>query len=76
MNSGRNLWDELHFRYDAGAAYANTLEMQWQTLDGQVDAERFALVSSKLAEQVVHYRKWHDTSLKFFIERSGRSAPM
>jgi alpha-glucuronidase len=75
MQSGRTLWDELNFRFETGARYSNTLKQEWNTLKGQIDAERFALVSGKLTEQEEHYRKWRDTSLNFFIETSGRSAP-
>jgi alpha-glucuronidase len=75
MRSGRNLWEELCFRYDSGLEYSKTLEKQWQTLEGQVDAERFTLVSRRLAEGEAHAKKWHDACVDFFAKQSGRPVP-
>jgi alpha-glucuronidase len=75
MRSGRNLWEELCFRYDSGYTFAKNLSAQWRTLEGQVDDERFSFVLSKLKEQEKHVKHWHDTCLKFFADESGRSVP-
>ncbi len=75
MQSGRTLWEELCFRYDEGLEHARHLTVQWQTLAGQVDAERYAEVSHRLAEQEALAKKWRDTCVSFFAKKSGRSAP-
>jgi alpha-glucuronidase len=75
MYSGRNLWEELCFRYDRGLQHAKDLTVQWQTLEGQVDSERFVDVSHRLAEQQELAQKWRDICVAYFSKTSGRSLP-
>lgn len=75
MKSGRNLWEELCYKYESGYEYAKTLQKEWKSLEGKVDAERFALVSHKLVEQEAHHKLWRDTCITFFSRTSGLEIP-
>ena len=51
LRSGRTLWDELVYSYNAGVDSVRSMQKQWDTVDGKVDAERFAKVKESLGIQ-------------------------
>lgn len=66
MKSGRTLWDELVAKYYQGAADAVKMQATWQSLAGQVDAQRHKEVAERLVIQVQHAAEWRDQILQYF----------
>jgi alpha-glucuronidase len=75
LKSGETLWDGLVAHYSRGAARAADLEKRWTTLDGTVDAERFAAVARKLRQQAQEAAAWRDKCLRYFQRFSKRPLP-
>ena len=66
MASGRTLWDEIVAHYTRGAEGAAAFEQAWQSLAGQVDAERHAAVAAKLHQQAIDAAVWRDKCVAYF----------
>ncbi|MCI0477815.1 MAG: hypothetical protein L0Y55_16350, partial [Anaerolineales bacterium] len=66
MSSGRTLWEELRQRYDQGIAFVQTMCDMWQSLESQIDRERFEHVSQRLVHQLDNAREWRDVCLEYF----------
>jgi len=66
METGRTFREELYHLYDIGVAYVRNMQIQWKTLRGLIDEERYTYVSVKLDEQVSHAEIWRDTCVDFF----------
>ncbi len=66
MASGRTLWEELQRRYAAGTAFVEQMQHTWQSLESNIDPQRFQHVSQRLAEQVESAREWRDVCIKYF----------
>lgn len=75
MPSGRDLWQELVYRYDRGVAQVEEMRRDWAQLEPFVDRERFVQTSSFLAIQEREARWWRDASLAYFGAVSGRELP-
>ncbi|HTV21126.1 MAG TPA: alpha-glucuronidase family glycosyl hydrolase [Polyangiaceae bacterium] len=75
LRSGRTLWDELVFRYDAGVAGASRLGATWATTRGWIDKRRFDEVASFLRIQADEARWWRDAALAYFGQVSGLPLP-
>jgi alpha-glucuronidase len=75
MQSGRTVWDELCFRYNAGVEYVKWIQKQWETLHGKIDADRFNAVKKKLQQQLVHATNWRDTCISFFQSLNHKPLP-
>ncbi|HOC89788.1 MAG TPA: alpha-glucuronidase, partial [bacterium] len=75
MKSGRLLWDELCFRYDAGVQSAARLREEWEGVKGSIDPERFTEVAGLLAKQERDARLWRDACSLYFQTFSGRPFP-
>lgn len=75
MPSGRDLWQELVYRYDRGVQKVEEMRARWAQLEPLVDRERFAQTSSFLAVQAREARWWRDASIAYFREISGRELP-
>jgi alpha-glucuronidase len=71
VESGRTLWDELVTLYYQGAEQAAGLARRWESVAGQVDAERHRDVSERLAVQSQHAAEWRDHILRYFQAYSG-----
>jgi alpha-glucuronidase len=76
MKSGRTLWDELCLRYQQGVDEVRTMQREWATLEGRVDAERFTHVQQRLARQELDAREWRDACLLYFQQFSQRPFPV
>ena len=75
MRSGRTLWDEIAFRYQRGVDWARSARKDWETLKGQIDPQRHAAVSRKLAIQERDAVWWKDASLSYFQTFSKMPLP-
>ncbi|MEO8561901.1 MAG: alpha-glucuronidase family glycosyl hydrolase [bacterium] len=75
MRSGRTLWDELAFRYNAGVDTVRAMQKSWESLDASVDRARFPDVSGFLAIQEREARWWRDAALSYFQTFSRMPIP-
>ncbi len=75
MKSGRTLWDELCLRYQQGVEEVRGLRVQWETLRGRIDEERFSHVAQRLTRQEKEAVYWRDACLLYFGQFSRRPLP-
>ncbi|HUB67477.1 MAG TPA: alpha-glucuronidase family glycosyl hydrolase [Candidatus Methylacidiphilales bacterium] len=75
MKSGRTVWDELCFRYNAGVDYVKQMQTQWQTLRGKIDPERFSAVQARLDQQLAHATNWRDVCIRYFQSINHKPLP-
>jgi alpha-glucuronidase len=75
MKSGRSLWDELCFRYQAGVEWVGRARRTWDSLAAFVDRSRFEEVRALLAMQEREAVWWRDACLLYFQTHSQRPFP-
>ncbi len=75
LSSGRNLWEELCFRYQSGVEEARQFQIIWDNLEGFIDQQRFSEVQYKLKIQTREAAWWKDACLLYFQTFSGMSFP-
>lgn len=75
MKSGRTLWSELVHRYDAGVSTVDDMAAKWASLEGHIDARRFADVGDYLAIQQREARWWRDASIAYWQSLNGLPLP-
>jgi alpha-glucuronidase len=75
LKSGKTLWDGLCEKYSEGAKQAAAMQATWQSLAGQIDAQRHKEVADRLAIQVADAAKWRDQILEYFQGFSKRPIP-
>jgi alpha-glucuronidase len=75
MRSGRTLWNEMVFRYNAGVDTVRAMQKLWASVQPAVDPERFAEVSSFLSIQEREARWWRDAALTYFQTFSRMPIP-
>jgi len=75
MRSGRTLWDELAFRYNAGVDSVRSMQKLWASVQPSVDSARFAEVSRFLSIQEREARWWRDAALTYFQSFSRMPIP-
>jgi alpha-glucuronidase len=75
MKSGRILWDELCYHYDAGVKQVREFQRTWDKLQTEIDPERFSAVQSKLSRQNQDAQIWKDACLLYFQQFSRRPIP-
>jgi alpha-glucuronidase len=75
MKSGRNLWEELCYKYYTGVDSVRAMQKQWAQLSAFVDAERFKQVSMLLAVQEKEAVWWRNACLLYFQQFSGMPIP-
>jgi alpha-glucuronidase len=73
--SGRNVWDELVFRYNAGVDTVRAMQKEWASVQPSIDAERFGEVSRFLEIQEREARWWRDAALTYFQQFSRMPIP-
>jgi alpha-glucuronidase len=66
LRSGRNLIEELRYRYERGVSYVGQMRQVWNSLKGKIDGERYEHVRRKLASQEENACLWRDVCLKYF----------
>ncbi|HEY8536503.1 MAG TPA: alpha-glucuronidase family glycosyl hydrolase [Vicinamibacterales bacterium] len=72
LKDGRTLWEGIVAHYTQGAERARTLEARWRSLEGKVDAERYAAVLERLQKQTADAAAWRDHCLRYFQTFSKR----
>jgi alpha-glucuronidase len=75
MKSGRNLWDELCYRYYNGAESVEWLSSRWNAVKGKIDDERFNHVKTFLEIQEKEAAWWRDACVLYFQSLSKREIP-
>jgi len=75
MPSGRTLWAELVAHYDHGVAEVDAMVAEWQRLRPFVDAERYADVAQRLAQQRREAAWWRDACIAYFQHVNGLPLP-
>ncbi|MCY7378470.1 MAG: hypothetical protein LH467_03910 [Gemmatimonadaceae bacterium] len=75
LASGRTVWEELAYRYNAGVDSVRAMQRSWRAVQGHIDAERYAQVLTALAIQEREARWWRDASLLYFQSLNGLVIP-
>jgi len=75
MKSGKTLWDELCYHYDAGLQQVRGFQKVWDKAQPYVDPQRFADVQSKLRSQSKNAQIWKDACLLYFQTFSKKPIP-
>lgn len=75
MRSGRILWDELVHKYYEGVEQVRSMQRDWDKLEVNVDAERFAQVKALLIVQERDAVIWRDSCVLYFQTFSGKPIP-
>jgi alpha-glucuronidase len=75
LASGRTLWTELVLHYDAGVDSVGAMRRAWRSLDGQIDARRFAETTELLRLQEREATWWRDAAVLYFQSISHRPLP-
>jgi len=75
LRSGHTLWDELCLRYQQGVEETRMMLRTWETLEGEIDAERFDDVRQRLVKQIADAAIWRDACLLYFQTFSKRPLP-
>jgi alpha-glucuronidase len=73
--SGRPLWDELVFRYNAGVDTVRAMQKSWASVRPAVDSQRFTEVTQFLDIQEREARWWRDAALTYFQQFSRMPIP-
>lgn len=75
MASGRNLWDELCFRYHTGVNQVRDFQRIWDQMKPLVDTERFVSVQKLLRRHVRDAQIWKDACILYFQQFSQMAIP-
>ena len=75
LRSGRTVWDELVTRYTKGVEEVRAMRSQWETLEPQMDPQRFQDVAAFLRIQEKEAKWWRDASVAYFQSISGKPLP-
>ena len=75
MRSGRTLWDDLLAHYDLGVEQVRGMRRVWRSLQGRVDAERYAEVEAFLGIQERESKWWRDASVAYFQSVARKPLP-
>ncbi|WP_245645857.1 alpha-glucuronidase family glycosyl hydrolase [Niabella ginsenosidivorans] len=75
MNTGRSLWDELCYKYNAGVDSVRWMREQWNRLNAYVDAERFTSIKLLLGIQEKEAVWWRNACLLYFQTFSKMAIP-
>ncbi|MBN2441641.1 MAG: alpha-glucuronidase [Spirochaetales bacterium] len=66
MKSGRTLWEELCFKYEAGVEAVRKMRQTWDSIKDKVDEERFTHVQASLGIQEQEAIWWKSACLLYF----------
>jgi alpha-glucuronidase len=75
MRSGRSLWVEICYNYEAGLLQVREFQKIWDKVERYVDNERFTHVQSKLRNQCINAQVWKDACLLYFQQFSRKPVP-
>jgi alpha-glucuronidase len=71
LHSGKTVIQHIYDSHYEGAEQAAKLVTQWQSLDGQIDDERYNAILERLQYQAGHAIVWRDTVVNWFFKASG-----
>lgn len=74
-NSGRNVWEELCYRYNKGVDSVRWMTQAWDRIKTKTDGERAEQVSMLLRIQEEEARWWRDACLLYFQTHSKMPIP-
>ncbi|MEK6477432.1 alpha-glucuronidase family glycosyl hydrolase [Catalinimonas sp. 4WD22] len=66
MKSNNILWDEIAFHYQAGVDTVRQMQEKWNSLESEIDQERFQHVKAFLEIQEKEADWWKDACLSYF----------
>ena len=75
MKSGRTLWNELCYKYNLGVDSVRSLLKQWNSIQKNIDEERFHQVSQLLNIQLKDAIWWRNACLLYFQTFSKKPIP-
>jgi alpha-glucuronidase len=75
MKSGKNLWEEICYKYNEGVAIVKQMQQQWNSLEKQMDTQRFNEVKQLLTIQCNEAVWWRDACLLYFQTFSKMEIP-
>jgi len=75
MPSGKSLWEEICLHYQCGVDAVRGWQKTWDSLQGLIDAERFAHVQGLLRRQERDARDWRDACTQYFATFSKMPLP-
>ena len=75
MSSGRTLWEEMCYKYEAGIQKVRGYQEIWNAARPYVDSARWEAVNEKLKIQESDARWWRDACVQYFGEFSGMPVP-
>ena len=75
MKSGRTLWEELCYKYYSGVDSVRRMQKEWNSLEKQVDKQRFQQIKMLLAIQEKEAVWWRNSCLLYFQTFSKMPIP-
>ncbi len=66
LRSGRTLYDEIRYRYNAGVEYVTGMRKTWENLRRKIDRRRHEHVGKRLKQQEKNARLWRDVCTRYF----------
>ena len=75
LKSGRTIWEEICYKYNAGVDSVHMMREEWQKIKGLIDDDRFEKVSRLLSMQERDAKLWRDGCILYFQTFSNRPIP-
>jgi alpha-glucuronidase len=75
LKTGRDVWEELCYRYNLGVDSVRWMEREWLKSKGLIDSDRFNMVETLLVKQCENAMVWRDACLLYFQTFSKRAIP-
>lgn len=75
LANGHTLWNELCYKYYAGADSVRWMQRSWASVKGKIDEERFEQVRMLLNIQADEAAWWRDACVLYFQSISNRPIP-
>jgi alpha-glucuronidase len=75
MKSGRTLWNELCYKYNAGVDSVKSFQRQWNSIEKFIDKQRFKQVKQLLNIQLKDAAWWRNACLLYFQTFSQKPIP-
>ena len=66
MKSGRNVYEELQYRYNRGVREVEDFIRIWNEAKPAIDDQRWQEVDERMQHQLENAREWRDTCLNYF----------
>ena len=66
MKSGRNVYEELQYRYNRGVSEVEDFIRIWNEAKPAIDDQRWQEVDERMQHQLENAREWRDTCLNYF----------